>query len=153
MGSTATKSVRKKRLFTAALALLAAAILAYFFFVYFRRFMALGYVDFAIGTLRDIHVAEAEYASKHPQQGYACEFSTIASQIPALRNSNSRNGYEFGIRFCGAEAPGEPNRRYWVIANPLHAALPAFCVDQSGLLKVGESGSIEDCMLRGQPLN
>jgi hypothetical protein len=109
--------------------------------------MALGYVDSAIGTLRDIVSNESAFASAHPQQGYTCKLSELANDqvLTTLAKDAVRNGYTFQIDGCASTA--KPNRIFHATAAPIRKGMQVFCADESGILKSGESTG--DCLVRG----
>jgi hypothetical protein len=116
----------------------------------------LGYVDSAISRLHVISAAETRFAKEHPELGYTC----MLSQLPRteettrlLAKGRIDNGYAFEIIGCQAAAPEKPNSTYSVTARPLHSEQPAFCSDQSGILKSDENGSVEECSAKGTPLS
>jgi hypothetical protein len=112
----------------------------------------LGYVDSAIGTLRTLVTAEEVFAKKHPARGYSCAFSDLDSDamLRALAKSGNRNGYAFDL-VCPAKDRDGIQRAYKVTARPLHTNMPAYCSDQSGVLRYDEKGSPSDCLQNGIP--
>jgi hypothetical protein len=129
-------------------------VLGYFGFRWMRGLMMLGYVDSAVGRMRMLYAAKAQYAQAHPTIGYTCELSQLplSAEIQRLLKANGiDNGYEFRIAGCQA-LNGTPNSAYYTSARPLHSGQPAFCSDQSGILKADYSGSLEKCRANGLPL-
>lgn len=115
----------------------------------------LGYVDSAIGTLRALGAAETKFADAHPDVGFTCTLSQLEMDplVAQLVKSRERNGYEFEIGGCRVEEDGKgPNPIYHVTARPLHKEQPAFCADESRVLKQDEGGSIAKCVEMGLPL-
>jgi hypothetical protein len=68
-----------------------------------------------------------------------------------LVKSAQKNKCSFSIA-C-TKAPGGRNVDFEVTARPLVSGMPAFCVDQSGIIKYHGSGSPEKCMRSGLPIN
>jgi hypothetical protein len=120
----------------------------------FRRLLLLGYVDSAIGSVRAIVAQEANYAKAHPDLGYTCALADLPSDelTNEVVKTGRRNGFAFEINGCGAEGGKNPSRTYQVTARPLHADMPAFCSDQSGVVRSDESGSLTSCLQHGAPL-
>lgn len=128
--------------------LLGGALLTWIVGVRIYNLMALGYVDSAIGTIRNIVSSESAFADAHPLQGYTCRFSELsdAPVLAELAKNNIRNGYTFQIDGCDPLA--KPNRKFRAIAAPLRKGMAVFCSDESGILKSGES--TENCVLKGR---
>lgn len=128
--------------------------LAWIATTYFRRFQRFGYVDSAIWTVRTVVAGEMKFAEVHPDLGYTCTLTELASdEVSAGLVKNGRNnGYAFEISGCRATDLQRPNMTYQVTARPLHPEMPAFCSDQTGVVRSDESGSVEKCLRNGVPL-
>jgi hypothetical protein len=63
-----------------------------------------------------------------------------------------RNEYDFEISGCRVGNAQSRNDKYQLTAHPLASHLPAYCADQSGILKYEESGSTEKCLENGVPI-
>ena len=115
--------------------------------------MRLAYVDSAIGMMRTVVTAEKRFAEMHPNRGYACAFSDLASTEPSLELSgrSQRNGYAFEL-ICPSRNGGDANEHFQVTARPLEKDLPAYCSDQSGIVRYDEGGSPAGCLLNGSTL-
>jgi hypothetical protein len=127
----------------------------FFAFRTFRGLMKFGYVDSAIGRIRVLNLAEAEFAKRHPELGYTCTFSQLppTQEITRLLAAGGTdNGYAFEIFGCRVPSAEKPNSTYYITARPLHSAQPAFCSDQSGVLRADYGGSVERCRAKGVPL-
>ena len=123
---------------------------------YLRGLMMMGYVDSAIARVRAISDAEAQFTRAHPQSGYTCAISELPRNEEITRvvaQGYTDNGYAFGIVGCEKIEVGKPNSIYYITARPLHSGQPAFCSDQSGVLKSDNSGSVERCIAKGIPLS
>ena len=117
--------------------------------------MILANVDSAIGRMRVLNDAEAKFAQTHPRAGYTCALSELprSGEVQRLLTGNGTdNGYTFEIAGCQAPDTATPNLAYYLTARPLHSGQPAFCSDQSGILKADYSGSVEKCRATGAPL-
>jgi hypothetical protein len=131
------------------------AVVGYFGFRMMWGLMMLGYVDSAILRMRVLNTVETQFAKEHPALGYTCKLS----ELPAtgeirrlLAKSSIDNGYAFEITGCHAPEAQKPNFGYYTTARPVHSGQPAFCSDQSGVVKADYSGSIERCLSNGVPL-
>jgi hypothetical protein len=120
-------------------------------FEWLRPAMRLADVDSAIVTLRILAGAEKRFAESHPQEGYACRFSRLdLSELPKeFGESSRRSGYAFEISCPGAE---DHHTDFQVTARPLEKDMAAYCVDQSGILKYDEGGSVSRCLAAGTGL-
>ncbi len=119
-----------------------------------RGLMLLGYVDSAIGRVRVISAAEAEFAKVHPELGYACTLSQLPHReeiTELLRQDQIDNGYVFKIVGCQAASAKNLISTYNITARPLNTGQPAFCSDQSGILMSDEDGSVEKCLAKRNP--
>lgn len=115
----------------------------------------LGYVDSAIGRMRALNDAEAKFALTHSRVGYTCELSQLprSGEVQRLLTGNGTdNGYVFEIAGCQAPEAARPSLNYHTTARPLHSGQPAFCSDQSGILKADYGGAVEKCRADGAPL-
>lgn len=114
----------------------------------------LGDVDSAIGRVRVVSAAEAQFAKQHPELGYTCAFSQLPRSEEIARllaKDRIDNGYAFEIIGCQAAASKKANSTYYVTARPLHTGQPAFCSDQSGILMSDAGGSAEKCLAKRSP--
>jgi len=122
--------------------------------IFLSRSMRLGNVDSAIGSMRTLVAAETKYAQAHPEVGYTCSVSELPSDefriVEQLRNG-TRNGYAFQIGGCQVAYAKRPNAKYQFTARPLLKGMPAYCTDQSGIVKYDESGSVQKCLESGVP--
>jgi hypothetical protein len=115
---------------------------------YFVRARALGHVDSAIGTMSTLAVEESRFAKTHPTLGYTCVLADLTTD-PTIA-SGKRNGYVLEISGCRSEEA--PNTTYHMSGRPLRPGMPAFCSDQSRILKADYDGSTINCLKSGQPL-
>ena len=154
-----TKPAPNRRSAASKISLVAVAVLlcaiGYFGFRWIRTSMMLAYVDSAIGRMRVLSAAEAQFAKEHPEHGYTCNLSELPQSVEIERlitGNGVHNGYAFEVFGCQAPNIGRPNAAYYSIARPLHPGQPAFCSDQSGILKADYDGSIANCRTNGLPL-
>jgi hypothetical protein len=109
----------------------------------------LGYVDSAIVTTRVLVANENRFSAVHPETGFTCKLADIAGDTNIV--NARKNGYLFEIHDC--EGPvGSRSATYRLTARPLLPGIPAFCSDQSGILRADYDGSVIKCIRSGQPL-
>jgi hypothetical protein len=148
--------VKKTRARTITVAVVAVVIgVGYFAFRMIWGLMMLGYVDSAIVRMRALSAAEAQFAKTHPELGYTCSFLQLPSTdetVMRIAKNQIVNGYAFDIVGCQAHLAAKPNATYYLTARPLHSGQPAYCSDQSGILKADYDGSAERCRTSGVPL-
>jgi hypothetical protein len=148
--------VKKTMARTITIAVVAAVFLiGYFAFRIIRDGVMLGYVDSAIVRMRLLSTAEAQFAKMHPELGYTCSFSELPTTDETVRRvakNRIDNGYAFDLVGCQAQRAAKPNATYYLTARPLHSGQPAYCSDQSGILKADYDGSVERCRTSGVPL-
>lgn len=111
----------------------------------------------AVESVRTIMAAEVTYSSLHPQAGYTCTLSDLGNDhlIDNKLASGPRNGYAFELMGCNPGSDGSGNRTYQVVAYPVavnQTGIRAICGDESGLIRLDEKGSPQNCLHRGQPL-
>jgi hypothetical protein len=151
MGPTPA-TTRRRAWFTVRTVILGLGAIAIVWFIvqYFVRLRALGYVDSAIGTMRALAADENKFAGAHPGWGYTCELADITADPTIARGR--KNEYVFEISGCRGKAESGPNTSYQMTARPLRPGMPAFCSDQSGIVKADYDGSSANCVKAGQPL-
>ena len=110
----------------------------------------LGEVDSAILTMRILNDGERGFLQNHKSLGYSCRLSDLTSD-PAIA-SGQRNGYVFEIRDCAVSPSVGPNKSYHLTARPLHKDMPAYCTDQTGVLRADYHGSVDACLNVGDLL-
>jgi hypothetical protein len=118
------------------------------------RSKRLGYIDSAIGSVRILIAGQVKYAEAHPQLGYTCSLSALPSDGLAadLVKNGESNEYVFEISGCPLGVRNSPNWQYTLTARPLLGGMPAFCSDQSGVVKYDDSGSTKKCLTNGVPV-
>lgn len=136
------------------IALLALCLTGWISFKYVRSMITLAYIDSAIVRIRSVMSAQVEFARANPQVGYACALSQLPGDDELWRGlkRGEVNGYAFQITGCEAPGVGKPHWMYQIIARPMHRGLPAYCADQSGVLKQAQGSRAEECLISGVPL-
>jgi hypothetical protein len=129
-------------------------VAGYQLFVFLNRSAHLAYVDSAIGSTRALVNAENLYAKTHPGTGYTCTLSALPmdASTAELAKSGQRNKYAFTVNGCGNRGGTSRVSKYQLTARPLLAGMPAFCSDESGVVRYDESGSVEKCLENGVPI-
>jgi hypothetical protein len=115
--------------------------------VLLNRMKRLGYLDSGIGTMRQLVDAENRFAQSHPDIGYTCVPSALPSDDVSAEviETGRKNEYAFQINGCSAKY-GQANTQYQITARPLLNGMPAFCSDQSGVLRYDVGGSVQKCV-------
>ncbi|PYX52148.1 MAG: hypothetical protein DMG79_01365, partial [Acidobacteria bacterium] len=95
----------------------AVCVLGFFAVRTVRGLMMLGYMDSAIGRVRVISAAEAEFAKLHPELGYTCTLSQLhhTEEITRLLiQDQTDNGYAFTLAGCQAASTTKPISIYTI---------------------------------------
>jgi hypothetical protein len=129
---------------------LAAILLCWLAFRRLKGLYELGEIDSAIGSMRVIANNEDEFAKSHPALGYTCNLKDVAKSTSIV--DGKRNGYIFEILDCRGSGKGGPNIMYHATARPLDPAMPAYCIDQSGILRTNDHGAVVNCPQSGHTL-
>ncbi len=115
----------------------------------------------ALNRITMITGAESNYASAHPDRGYACSLLGLFAQDGSDGPSNAggmdtstfakeeSNGYRFTMSGCA----GTPALKYQITAVPTDpdANQKTFCANQTGPVKFLTSGKPSTCFSQGQP--
>lgn len=109
----------------------------------------------AVGSMRNLITAEANYQSTHEDAGFTCNLSDLSGQLDSQLTSGFKNGYVFFLQNCNAEKDGGPVSKFQITAIPKMpntSGKRAFCSDESGVLRSNPDGSAETCLGQGTPL-
>jgi len=111
----------------------------------------------AVASVRNIVKAETAYASAHPDRGYTCYFGDLTRErlINNSLASGHENGYQFDLLNCHPDNTGGPNTKFQVATHPVtlsQTGVRAFCSDESAVLKVDSTGSLQGCLEHGEML-
>ncbi len=111
----------------------------------------------AVAALRTLNMAEIAYSQAHPAAGYTCSMEDLAGawKIDSDVEKAQKKGYEIILGGCTSTKTNGPITKYHVAANPApdkKPKSPAYCSDQSDVIKVNWSGSSEDCLSKGVDL-
>jgi hypothetical protein len=110
-----------------------------------------------VSAMRTLNTAEIAYAQAHRSGGYTCSLSDLSKSwglSPDLARGQT-NGYVFTLQGCSSQKPDGPIMKYRIVAYPVRvkAGLPAFCSNESDVIKVARNGSVQDCLQRGVNLS
>jgi type II secretory pathway pseudopilin PulG len=122
----------------------------------------------AVSTVRAISNAETQYQITYPDRGFTCRLEDLGgasdSCSPAperaclLRDdavTGRRFGYLFELGNCAPAQGGGPIVSYQLSAHPEKkntTGRHAFCTDQDGTIRSSDSGSAEECLMSGRPI-
>lgn len=124
-----------------------------------RRIFA-GSDEMVVDAMRTILSAEATYASRYPQTGYACMLSDLdgfGSGEPnehqaMLISSGLASGKKYGFVFSISGCAGSPVTRFHLTASTNAFGRKAFCADQSGAIRSSDDGKPDSCLVHGVPV-
>ena len=111
----------------------------------------------AVSALRTLNTAEIAYAQAHPVAGYTCSLTDLAGSwgISSDLAAVKKNGYVLQLQGCASDKTNGPVTKYRAVAYPAktnNTRLPAFCSNQSDVIKMDWNGSPEDCLSKGSDL-
>jgi len=106
-----------------------------------------------VASVRTLNMAEIAYAQAHRETGYTCSLSELSGAW-GIHDDLARgreNGYVFELRGCTAAKANGPIVKYQIVAYPAVAneGTPAYCSNESDLIKVARSGSPRECLRSG----
>jgi prepilin-type N-terminal cleavage/methylation domain-containing protein len=108
----------------------------------------------AVGSVRFLNTAQAEYASAHPASGFACDLGALekAGLIDSVLAKGSKSGYVFALASCKKDKRGITVGYTWV-AGPVspQTGLKFYCSDQTGVIR-SSTKDATDCIQNGTPL-
>jgi len=111
-----------------------------------------------VAALRTLNMAEIAYAQAHPAIGYTCSLSDLTGSwgISGELASGRKEGYLFTLRGCSSRNLSGPIARYELLVYPEdrdQVGKPAFCSNESDVIKVIRKGPPEDCPKYGIELS
>ena len=110
-----------------------------------------------VSAVRTLNTAEIAYAAAHPSTGYTCSLSDLTDAWginPSLAHGR-QSGYAFELKGCSAARADGPIVKYQLVAYPNVASKkgqPAYCSNQTDVIKVARNGSAQECLLKGVDL-
>lgn len=111
-----------------------------------------------VAALRKLNTAEIAYSQGHRANGYTCSLADLAGAWGISRQlaTGKKNGYVFQFQRCTAEKANGPIVKYQLVAypeGPEYNGRPAYCSDQSDVIRVARNGSGNDCLRAGVELS
>ncbi len=111
-----------------------------------------------VASVRSLNTAEIAYAQAHRDVGYTCSLSDLAGiwGISAGLVNGRKNGYRYELRSCTTAKANGPVAKYQLVAYPEVAkktGTPAFCSNESDVIKLARSGSALECLRTGIDLS
>jgi hypothetical protein len=111
-----------------------------------------------VSSMRTLNMAEIAYGQAHRNAGFTCSLSELSGVwgISGDLAAGKKNGYIFELKNCSAAKPGGPIARYQLLAysaQSKQAAAPAYCSDESDVIRVVPNGSPQDCFETGTALS
>ena len=107
-----------------------------------------------VSSMRTLNMAEIAYGQAHHNLGYTCSLSELRRVWGISKDlaRGKKNGYQFELQNCVPSKPGGPIAKYQLLAysaDPVRAGAPAYCTDESDVIRVVRNGSPQDCFKRG----
>ncbi len=110
-----------------------------------------------VSSVRTLNAAEISYARAHPQEGFSCSLSDLSKSwgIDPEVVRGKKNGFVFELESCEPAKKVGPIAKYRVVAYmPVRKpGVPAYCSDESDVIRVARNGSIMDCLKSGVDLS
>lgn len=123
-----------------------------------EKVMGMNTENSVVAAVRTLNTAEIAFAQAHRESGYTCSISDLSSTwgISGELTHGKKNGYVFELRGCTAAKANGPMVKYQLVAYPELAnksGTPAFCSNESDVIKVARSGSAQECLRSGVDLS
>jgi hypothetical protein len=110
-----------------------------------------------VSSVRTLNSAEIAYAQAHPKEGFTCSLSDLSTAwgIDPEVVRGKKNGFVFELESCAPAKKGGPIAKYRVVAYmPIRkAGAPAYCSDDSDVIRVARNGLAVDCLKSGVDLS
>lgn len=111
----------------------------------------------AVASVRTLVVAEVSYSTNHPDRGYTCYLGDLSKDqlINDTLASGKKTGYQFDLLNCSPATAGGANMKFQVVAQPItpnQTGVHAYCSDESNVIKVDPTGSLQGCLQNGKML-
>jgi hypothetical protein len=107
-----------------------------------------------VASMRTLNMAEIAYGQAHRDLGYTCSLSELSGawQLSSELVGGRKHGYQFELKNCTPTKPGGPVAKYQLLAysaDPVSVIAPAYCTDESDIIRVTRHGPARDCFARG----
>ena len=111
-----------------------------------------------VSSVRALNTAEIAYAQAHHASGYTCSLSELSGAwgISDDLARGRKNGYVFELQNCTAAKAGGTIVKYRVVAYPTvptKIKSPAYCSDESDIIRIASGGSASECLRAGITLS
>jgi hypothetical protein len=111
-----------------------------------------------VASVRTLNTAEIAYAQAHRDSGYTCSLPDLVGAwgISGELARGKKNGYVFALQGCAAAKANGPVAKYELVAYPAvtkKTGTPAFCSNESDVIRVDRSGSPQGCLRTGVDLS
>ena len=111
-----------------------------------------------VSSMRRVSMAEIAYQQAHRATGYTCSLQDLSGVwgISGDLATGRKNGYIFELKNCTAPKPGGPISKYQLLAYsavPGKTGAPAYCTDESDVIRVLRNGSPHNCFEIGAQLS
>jgi hypothetical protein len=111
-----------------------------------------------VSSVRALNTAEIAYAQAHHASGYTCSLSELSGAwgISDDLARGRKNGYVFELQNCTAAKAGGPIVKYRLVAYPTvpkQIRSPAYCSDESDIIRIASGGSASECLRAGITLS
>lgn len=111
-----------------------------------------------VASVRSLNTAEIAYAQAHRDVGYTCSLSDLEGiwGISGDLATGRKNGYRYELRSCTTAKANGPVAKYQLVAYPevtKRSGTPAFCSNESDVIKLARSGSAVECLRAGVDLS
>ena len=109
-------------------------------------------------AVRTLNTAEIAYSQRHPESGYTCSLSDLSSawEIDSDLHAKETDGYTFELK-CIPVKSGGRTTKYQLLAHPSAESKrpgePVYCSDESDVIRISRSGTLEDCIKTGRELS
>jgi hypothetical protein len=107
----------------------------------------------AVASIRNINLAEYDYAVRHPRTGFACALGDLTENgVDRVLASGTKSSYHFDV---GCPQGFGATTAYTITAVPIEPKITgryALCSDQSREIWYSESGSPSDCLATRKPI-
>lgn len=108
-----------------------------------------------VSAVRTLNTAEIAYAQAHRSLGYTCSLSDLSGSwgIGDLSHGQT-DGYVFELKDCKTSKGTGPILMYRLVAYPAakKPGAPAYCSDESDVIRISRNGSAQDCLKTGTEL-
>jgi Domain of unknown function (DUF4190) len=107
-----------------------------------------------VASMRTLNMAEIAYGQAHRELGYTCSLSQLSGawQISSELVGGRKHGYQFELKNCTSTKPGGPVAKYQLLvysADPVTTEAPAYCTDESDIIRMTKNGPAQDCFAVG----